>query len=90
MDAKRERQTLSVTIVIVDYLDFSPFSRSLYVIDIYTSKQQRLSFPRKIVASLCTNGFSTHACKEAALSTIKEPAKSRLLACCTCTVLRIY
>jgi hypothetical protein len=52
------------------YLDFSPFSRSLYVIDIDASKQQRLSFPRKIVASLCTNGFSTHACKEAALSTI--------------------
>jgi|GraSoi2013_100cm_1033763.scaffolds.fasta_scaffold10918_6 hypothetical protein len=57
------------------YLDFSPFSRSLYVIEIYTSKEQRLSFPRKIVASLCTNVFSTHACKEAALSTIKEPAK---------------
>jgi hypothetical protein len=60
------------------YLDFSPFSRSVYVVDIDTSKQQRLSFPRKIVASLCTNGFSTHACKEAALSTIKETAKSRL------------
>jgi hypothetical protein len=58
-----------------DYLDFLPFSRSFYVVDIYTSKQQRLSFPRKIVASLCTNGFSTHACKEAALSTIKETAK---------------
>ena len=34
------------------YLDFSPFSRSLYVVVIYASKQQRLSFSRKIVASL--------------------------------------
>lgn len=34
------------------YLDFSPFSRSLYVINIYISKQQRLSFPRKVGASL--------------------------------------
>jgi len=34
------------------YLDFSPFLRSLYVIDIYISKQQRLSFPRKVGASL--------------------------------------
>jgi hypothetical protein len=40
------------------YLDFSPFSRSLYVLDIYTSKQQRLSFPSKVVASLDTSAFS--------------------------------
>ena len=39
------------------YLDFSPFSRSLYVLDIYTSKQQRLNFPRKIVASLSAECF---------------------------------
>src|SRR5258708_4328466 len=31
------------------YLDFSPPSRSLYVVDIYTSKQQRLSFPAIVV-----------------------------------------
>jgi hypothetical protein len=35
-----------------NYLDFSPFSRSFYVIDRNTSKRQSLSFPRKIVASL--------------------------------------
>jgi hypothetical protein len=40
------------------YLDFSPFSRSFYVIDRDTSKQQRLSFPRKIGASLYTPAFS--------------------------------
>jgi hypothetical protein len=89
-----DRPRLQVFLQVLDKisicLDFLPFSRSFYVIDIDTSKQQRLSFPCKIVASLSTNGFSTHACKEAALSTIKEPAKSRLLACCTCTVLRIY
>jgi hypothetical protein len=32
------------------YLDFSLISRSFYVVDIYTSKQHRLSFPRKIGA----------------------------------------
>src|SRR6266478_2797777 len=42
------------------YLDFSPFSRSLYVIDIYISKKQRLSFPRKICAS-----HYTHQCSQA-------------------------
>jgi hypothetical protein len=36
----------------LSYLDFSPFSRSSYVIDIYTSKQQRMSFSRKVLASL--------------------------------------
>jgi hypothetical protein len=34
------------------YLDFSPFSCSSYIIDMYISKQQRLSFPRTALASL--------------------------------------
>src|SRR6266576_6217226 len=33
------------------YLDFLPFLRSVYVVDISISKRQRLSFPRKICAS---------------------------------------
>jgi len=40
------------------YLDFSSFSRSFYVIDIDTSKQQRLSFSRKVVASLSNPAIS--------------------------------
>jgi len=36
----------------VIYLDFSPFLRSEYVVDIAIAKRQRLSFPRKICASL--------------------------------------
>jgi len=40
------------------YLDFSPFSRSFYVVDIDTSKQQRLSFSPQVGASLNIPAFS--------------------------------
>jgi hypothetical protein len=62
------------------YLDFSPFSRSFYVIDIDTAKQQRLSFPRKIGALLYSPAFSST--QYMSNRAIKEPAKSRLLVCC--------
>jgi hypothetical protein len=32
----------------ISYLDFSPFSCSLYLVDIATSKQQRPSFPARV------------------------------------------
>ena len=43
----------------ISYLDFLSFSRSFYIVDISISKRQRLSFPRKVVASLYAPGFSS-------------------------------
>src|SRR5712692_749350 len=70
------------------YLDFSPFSRSFYVIDIYISKQQRLSFPRKVGASLSTPAFSGILGHEEHQN--QRACEIGWLDHCTCRVLRIY
>ena len=61
------------------YLDFSPFTRSLYVIDIYTSKRQSLSFPRKIVASLSPLVLSSisHVPKKLGRSSLPSSSPAR-------------